>query len=360
MAHLLGHSQYGKAETAVVRVYRDRDPHELVDLNVSVALSGDFADTHLTGDNAKVLTTDAVKNTVFAYAEGARRGGPAARVVRPGARPPLRRRRPAGARGHGCGSSSTRGCACPGRTPSSARGSWCAPPPVTYEDGRAHVVSGLRDLVVLKTTDSEFAGFYEDRYTTLQPTPTASWRPSVTAQWWHTTRTRSTGGPAVRPGARPRCTGAFAASYSLALQQTLFEMGSALLDAVPSAGEVRLSLPNKHHFAVDLSPFGSTTRTRSSSPADRPYGLIEGTVRPRGGAPTRGPPSTRPGLVDRAVRIPASEGQRMTTTDPATARPVHLRRPPSQLHDAIPTRPPSGSRRSTASSTRSARSAPAT
>jgi urate oxidase len=43
MAHSLGHSQYGKAETAVVRVYRDRDPHELVDLNVSAALSGDFA-----------------------------------------------------------------------------------------------------------------------------------------------------------------------------------------------------------------------------------------------------------------------------------------------------------------------------
>src|SRR4028118_500757 len=69
MAHELGHSQYGKAETRVARVYRDCQPHELVDYNVSAALSGDFADTHLTGDNAKVLTTDAVKNTVFAYAK---------------------------------------------------------------------------------------------------------------------------------------------------------------------------------------------------------------------------------------------------------------------------------------------------
>ena len=69
MAVSLGHNQYGKAETRLLRVYRDSDPHELVDYNVSVALSGDFIDTHLTGDNAKVLTTDAMKNTVNAYAK---------------------------------------------------------------------------------------------------------------------------------------------------------------------------------------------------------------------------------------------------------------------------------------------------
>ena len=40
----LGHNQYGKAETRVVRVFRDSDPHEIVDYNVGVALSGDFAD----------------------------------------------------------------------------------------------------------------------------------------------------------------------------------------------------------------------------------------------------------------------------------------------------------------------------
>src|ERR671939_1150441 len=65
----LGHNQYGKAETRVVRVFRDADPHEIADYNVSVALSGDFADVHLTGDNRKCLTTDATKNTVNAFAK---------------------------------------------------------------------------------------------------------------------------------------------------------------------------------------------------------------------------------------------------------------------------------------------------
>src|SRR4029079_5223363 len=64
----LAHNQYGKAETRVVRVYRDADPHELVDYSVSVALAGEFADVYLTGDNANCLTTDATKNTVYAFA----------------------------------------------------------------------------------------------------------------------------------------------------------------------------------------------------------------------------------------------------------------------------------------------------
>ena len=37
MGVVLGHNQYGKAENRVVRVFRDRDPHDLVDYNVSVA-----------------------------------------------------------------------------------------------------------------------------------------------------------------------------------------------------------------------------------------------------------------------------------------------------------------------------------
>ena len=32
----LGYNQYGKAENRVVRVFRDSDPHEIVDYNVSV------------------------------------------------------------------------------------------------------------------------------------------------------------------------------------------------------------------------------------------------------------------------------------------------------------------------------------
>jgi urate oxidase len=125
MAHSLGHSQYGKAETRVVRVYRDRDPHELVDLNVSAALSGDFADTHLTGDNAKVLTTDAVKNTVFAYAKehGEAAGSPSRSGWRSRATSSRTSRR---SPGRGCASSRRPWLRLPGPHAFVATARWCA------------------------------------------------------------------------------------------------------------------------------------------------------------------------------------------------------------------------------------------
>src|SRR5690348_14180114 len=69
MSIVLGPNQYGKAENRVVRITRDTARHEITDLNVSTSLRGDFAEAHVTGDQAKVLPTDTQKNTAFAYAK---------------------------------------------------------------------------------------------------------------------------------------------------------------------------------------------------------------------------------------------------------------------------------------------------
>jgi urate oxidase len=71
---------------------------------------------------------------------------------------------------------------------------------------------------------------------------------------------------------------AFASKHSLALQQTLYAMGSAVLESRPDIAEVRLGLQNKHHFVVDLSPFEMENHNEVFYASDRPYGLIEGTV----------------------------------------------------------------------------------
>src|ERR1700749_1503911 len=65
----LGANQYGKAENRVVRIYRDTSRHEIVDLNVSTWLRGDFRAAHVSGDQRDVLPTDTQKNTAFAYAK---------------------------------------------------------------------------------------------------------------------------------------------------------------------------------------------------------------------------------------------------------------------------------------------------
>lgn len=297
MAVILGHNQYGKAETHVVRVFRDSEPHEIVDYNVSVALTGDFADVHLTGDNRKCLTTDATKNTVNSYAKEA---GDAVRQPESfavalarhfvGDVPQVERARvqieayPWDRLEHD-GS--------PHPHAFSRRGSYVRTATVT-DDGRGapHVVSGVRDLVVLKTTDSEFHTFYEERYTTLQPTDDRVMATSVTAQWLHTDADLDWGKSYDRVLAT--LTGTFAGHHSLALQQTLYAMGEAVIDEQPEIGEIRFSLPNKHHFLVDLSPFGVENPGEVFHADDRPYGYIEGTVR-RDDAPDPGPGAFDPG-----------------------------------------------------------------
>ena len=70
----------------------------------------------------------------------------------------------------------------------------------------------------------------------------------------------------------------FARHHSLSLQQTLYAMGETALQAVPEVVEVRMAMPNKHHFVVDLSPFEMANANEVFYASDRPYGLIEGTV----------------------------------------------------------------------------------
>ena len=69
MGIVLGPNQYGKAETRLVRIYRDGPVHQIRDLNVSTCLRGEFDAAHLDGDQSRVLPTDTQKNTAYAYAK---------------------------------------------------------------------------------------------------------------------------------------------------------------------------------------------------------------------------------------------------------------------------------------------------
>jgi urate oxidase len=157
---------------------------------------------------------------------------------------------------------------------------------------RAWVLSGLRDLVLLKSTGSEFAGFLHDRYTTLAETHDRVLATSLTASWRHV---RAEGAwDALHASIRRVLVEQFATVHSRALQQSLWEMGKAVLAAHSEVAEIRLSAPNKHHFLVDLSPFGLANHGEVFHADDRPYGLIQCAVQ-RDDAPPAGPSWQVPG-----------------------------------------------------------------
>src|SRR5262245_30437928 len=178
---MLGSNQYGKAETRLVLVRRSAPEHEVVDLNVSVALAGDLADTHLTGDNAKVLPTDTQKNTVYAFAREHGVASPEAFGVLLArhfvdSQPSLDKARV---------SIDSYGWERLGPHSFARTGGGVRTAVVTASGSDVWVVSGVRDLVLLNTTDSEFHGFIRDRYTTLAETSDRILATAVEASWRH-------------------------------------------------------------------------------------------------------------------------------------------------------------------------------
>jgi urate oxidase len=288
VAIVFGDNQYGKAEVRLVRVTRDGDRHQLKDLNVSTALRGDFAAAHLAGDNSHVIATDTQKNTVFAFAERYGVGEIEDFALRLGRHFVESFDWVSGARvsieEYGWDRIEVDGAE-HGHAFSRAGGG-TRTTVVTVHGGNAWVISGLTDLVVLKSTGSEFIGFPRDEYTTLADDRDRILATAVTARWRYT----DSAGDWATSYAEVRriLLESFARKHSLALQQTLYYMAEQVLEARPEVAELRMSMPNKHHFLVDLSPFGLVNDRAVYHVADRPYGLIEGTVL-RDDAPDAGP-----------------------------------------------------------------------
>ena len=250
------------------------------DWNVSTSLSGDLDDTHLTGDNANVLPTDSQKNRVYALARELGAVEPETFALElasffVGSQEPITRARvsveeygwtPIGA---GPGTRS------PGRVTWCGRRPWCTTPAAGTT-----VVSGIKDLVLMNTTASEFWGFPRDAYTTLAETKDRILATAVNARWRFRPRRggRRRLGGGVRDGEADDPGHVRGHLLVLAAADALRAGLGPARRRVPELCEVRLALPNKHHFIVDLAPFGLENDREVYHADDRPYGLIEGTV----------------------------------------------------------------------------------
>ena len=278
MAIIMSDNQYGKAENRVVRIYRDEPRHEIRDLNVSTALRGPFAPAHIEGDQSMLLPTDTQKNTAFAYAKEKGVGSIedyALALARhfvndieptEGARIEVEEYAWERAVIDGTEHDHTW----------TRRGPEVRTAAVTVDATGEYVIGGIKDLVILKSTGSEFAGFLHDEYTTLEETHDRVMATSLVARWRFTSTDVDWEAAYVR--VKATIIREFATLQSLALQQTLYYIGKAILEENDDIAEVRLTAPNKHHFVVDLSPFGLENPGEVFVAADRPYGLIQATV----------------------------------------------------------------------------------
>jgi len=148
--------------------------------------------------------------------------------------------------------------------------------------GNPSVTSGMKDVCVLKSTASGFEGFHKDKFTVLPEVRDRIFSTLITATWTYN--------PCINLGAvdynriwdtaKQAFLKVFAGHYSRSVQETLKEMGEALLRNVLEVEQVSLVLPNRHYLPFDLTRFGEPASTSFCvfQPTDDPAGWIEGTI----------------------------------------------------------------------------------
>lgn len=276
----LGANQYGKAEVRLVKITRDTDRHEIEDLNVTSQLRGDFLAAHADGDNGLVVPTDTQKNTVYGLARDGV-GSPEKFLLRMAKHFTGEFEWVEGGRWAAEQYAWNRIIA-DGKPHdhSFVRSNQEIRTAVVVQDGdKVQVLAGLKDLTVLKSTQSGFSGFPVDRFTTLKETDDRILATDVAARWRFNPESINEDFDfnASYESVKALLLEGFTENFSYALQNTLFGMAQKVLDAHPEIDEIKFSTPNNHHFLVDLSPFGQDNPNEVFFAADRPYGLIEAT-----------------------------------------------------------------------------------
>ena len=275
----LAANRYGKSAIRLVRVIREGERHTVRDLTVAIALEGDFEAAHVEGDNAAVVATDTMKNTVYAFAREHLTGS-------------IERFGHVLARHFGAFDQVHRA------TVSIDEHRWVRLP---TEDGPApdaflrsgdfvrtavvesgadgeSVTAGVRDLTVMKTTRSAFRGFPRDQLTTLAETDDRLMATRITAAWTYGEAT-DLDFDAAFDAIGATLLDVFAEHHSPSVQASIWILGKAVLERHPEVEQVRMTLPNLHHWLVDLSPFGQENPGEVFVPTTEPHGLIEATVR---------------------------------------------------------------------------------
>lgn len=269
-------NNYGKARVRLMKVARDGERHEMQNLTVKIAFEGDFDDVHITGDNSLVLPTDTMKNTVYTLARQTleieeieafalrlanhflTNNSQVTRVVIEISEHDWTRINLGGEPHH---HSFIKG------------GDEKRTTSVNATRDNLTIESGIKDLIVLKTTKSAFAGFMKDCYTSLPEATDRIFCTSVKSDWRYKNAESATG-EAWR-GVRRTIIDTFAEHDSLSVQHTLYAMGEAVLEKFAEVEEISFSLPNIHCLPVDFTRFGLENDNRIFMPTDEPHGLIE-------------------------------------------------------------------------------------
>jgi urate oxidase len=276
----LAENRYGKSRVRLMKVTRHEYGNDLREWTVQVLLKGDFDSAHLDGDNRKILPTDTMKNTVYSIARTS-----TATSMEDYAKELadflLKRNQQVESTSIRVESTLWKRLTVNGEPHPSAfmRGSdeRQTTSVERAQEGAFHILSGLDDLVLLKTANSGFEGYIKDSLTTLPETKDRLFGTAVRAEWRYLSNDLDF--DSVRTTIRETMLRTFANHESKSVQQTLYAMAQSALEDAPEIDEIELIMPNKHCLLVDLSRFGQDNPNEIFVPTDEPQGYIEARIR---------------------------------------------------------------------------------
>jgi urate oxidase len=271
-------NRYGKGRVRVMRIHRDGERHEVSQLSIKAMVEGDFARTYTEADNSDSVSTDTIKNIVNVVARENTGLCPeefcqvlakkylylypqVARVVVT-AHETRWNRLSFGGKPH------------PHSFVLDGNGKPTVEVTATRE-GSA-LTSGIDGFTFMKSTQSGWASYLKDAYTTLAETSDRMCATAMVASWKWSAKPRDYQASNARILAT--VLEVFGTTYSASVQDSLYRMGEAALAAVPEISEISMACPNMHFIPINLSAFGLDNNNDVFLPTDEPHGQIECTV----------------------------------------------------------------------------------
>ena len=279
MAKLTTH-RYGKARVRVLKIVRRDDMHTIKEIEVAAMLNGDFDSSYTApaGDNTKVVPTDTIKNTINVLTKE-HLSEEIERFALILSEHFLKRYEQVGGTEIEISERGWNRLEINGRPhPHSFRAGDEARKFTRIVGSRdTHSVqSGIRNLVILKSTGSGFENYLKDEFTTLPETADRILATSFSATWTYTKAPERYG--KAHDAILEAMLKIFAGNYSPSAQTTLFQMAEAALATCSEISHIDLAMPNKHYLPINLSPFGLENKNEVFVPTDEPHGQIEASV----------------------------------------------------------------------------------
>jgi urate oxidase len=266
---------YGKTRVRLTCVQRKGNTHELRELMVRILFTGDYGPSFTAADNSQILPTDTMKNTVYAVA----RQNPIVSIEQFALDLADRFLSQVSVLKQveiyieetpwqhiGSHESSFM------QTGNERRTTTCG-----ISRTSQTFVAGIANLQILKTSNSAFAGFLKDDFTTLTETDDRLLGTMLSADWTYVSADLDFNHS--HAAVRANLLEVFANHVSKSVQHTLFAMAEAALSSFSFIAEIHLTMPNKHCLLVDLSKFGLDNPNQIFVPIDEPSGYIEARVR---------------------------------------------------------------------------------